>query len=379
MARQVAKIITNPIPERYGRGWYCVGRSSDYDNKPTSLEYWGGKKVVAFRGTEGQFIVLDAYCPHMGADMALGFVEGNSLRCNFHAWRWGEDGVCDDIPYAKNIPEKACIKAWPTLERNGLVYIYYDPEENPPVEGEEPIVLEELINEDWSDWSLALIKINTNARELVDNMADKAHFGPIHGSEAHDFENIYHKHVAVQRMKGKSPRLSEGDILETEATYWGPGVMVTRMRGKMGGVPVDSMLLVANTPTSTESFDLRFGVTVKKFPGMSEADSNAMVEAYVEQARAAFYEDVELWHTKVRIDNPLLCDGDGPVNMLRKWYNQFFVDRADVPNTFDEPKRYTVDSVNPIPPQKLALQAAADEIRKAQEVLAKAKAEGQLA
>lgn len=83
--------------------------------------------------------------------------------------------------------------------------------------------------------------------------------------------------------------------------------------------------------------------------------------------------------TKVRIDNPLLCDGDGPVNMLRKWYNQFFVDRADVPNTFDEPKRYTVDSVNPIPPQKLALQAAADEIRKAQEVLAKAKAEGQLA
>lgn len=370
---QPAKIITNPIPERYGRGWYCVGKSDEYTNKPTSLEYWGGTKVVAYRGTEGQFIVLDAYCPHMGADMALGFVEGNSLRCNFHAWRWAEDGSCDDIPYAKNIPERACIKSWPTLERNGLVYIYYDPEGNPPVEGEEPIVLQELIDEDWSDWTLATIKINTNPRELVDNIADKAHFGPIHGSEAHDFENVYHKHVAVQRMKGKSPRLSEDSFLVTEATYWGPGVMVTRMSGQMDGMPVESMLLVANTPITTESFDLRFGVAVKKFPGMSEEESQEMVDAYVEQARAAFYEDVELWHTKIRVDNPLLCDGDGPVNMLRKWYDQFFVDRADVPSTFDEPKRYTVDSVNPIPPQKLALQAAADEIRKAEEVLAKAK------
>ncbi len=371
---QYAKIITEEIEERYGRGWYCVGKSEHYDNTPTSLEYFGGKKMVGYRGTEGQFIVLDAYCPHMGADMALGFVEGNSLRCNFHAWRWGEDGVCDDIPYAKNIPAKACIKSWPTLERNGLVYIYYDPEDNPPVEGEEPIVLDELINDDWSDWNMEIIKINTSPRELVDNIADKAHFGPIHGSEAHDFENEYHKHIAIQRMKGISPRLSETEVLTTEATYWGPGVMVTRMSGSMDGVPVDSMLLVSNTPTTTESFDLRFAVAVKKIPGMTEEQTEEMVSGYVELTRAAFYEDVELWHTKARVDNPLLCDGDGPVNMLRKWYAQFFVDRADVPTTWDEPKIYQVTSVNPIPPQKLALQEEADALRAAEELLAKAKA-----
>lgn len=46
--------------------------------------------------------------------------------------------------------------------------------------------------------------------------------------------------------------------------------MITTMSGEMDGVPVESRLLVSHVPTSTESFDLRFGVMVKLFPGMSE-------------------------------------------------------------------------------------------------------------
>jgi len=45
----------------------------------------------------------------------------------------------------------------------------------------------------------------------------------------------------------------------------------------------------------------------------------------------AFKQDVEIWHNKIRVDNPLLCSDDGPVHLLRAWYNQFYVDAADVP------------------------------------------------
>lgn len=55
--------------------------------------------------------VLDAYCPHMGADLSKGCVRSNSIVCPFHAWVWGRDGQCEDIPYAKRIPAKAKIKA----------------------------------------------------------------------------------------------------------------------------------------------------------------------------------------------------------------------------------------------------------------------------
>lgn len=348
-----ARIEAAPVEERYARGWHCLGKASDFSDKPVSLNYFG-TKLVAFRGEDNQLIILDGYCPHMGADLAQGYVEGNSIRCAMHAWRWGQDGVCDDIPYAKKIPAKACIKSWPTLERNGLAFVYHDPEDNAPVAEQLPPVIEAHGNGEWSDWSLVLIPIHTNCRELVDNMADKAHFGPVHASAALKFRNVFHKHVCVQEMEGKSPRLAGDSILKTTATYYGPAYMITEMSGEMNGIPVESKLLVSHVPTSTESFDLRFGVMVKLFPGMSAADSDAMVKGYVELTQQAFFEDVQFWHTKVRVDNPVLCDGDGPIHRLRQWYSQFYVNAADVPSVWDEEKIYEVEAFNPIPPQKLA-------------------------
>jgi hypothetical protein len=69
---------------------------------------------------------------NMGGDLSGGKVCGNSVVCPFHLWSWGSDGVCDDIPYAKKIPDKAVIKSWPVLERNGLVMVWQDSENNAP-------------------------------------------------------------------------------------------------------------------------------------------------------------------------------------------------------------------------------------------------------
>ena len=33
---------------------------------------------------------------------------------------------------------------------------------------------------------------------------------------------------------------------------------------------------------------------------------------------------------KCIIDNPLMCDGDGPINLVRKWYSQIMTDVADI-------------------------------------------------
>ena len=42
---------------------------------------------------------------------------------------------------------------------------------------------------------------------------------------------------------------------------------------------------------------------------------------------------------KIYIENPIMCSGDGPLNKLRKWYSQFYVDREDIPKGLDMPKR----------------------------------------
>lgn len=52
--------------------------------------------------------------------------------------------------------------------------------------------------------------------------------------------------------------------------------------------------------------------------------------------RESFYQDGDIWAHKIRVNNPVLAEGDGPVYQLREWYEQFFMDEASVPPTMAE-------------------------------------------
>jgi 3-ketosteroid 9alpha-monooxygenase subunit A len=59
---------------------------------------------------------------------------------------------------------------------------------------------------------------------------------------------------------------------------------------------------------------------------MSEKLSDAMTVG----VSKGFLQDVEIWKHKTRIDNPLLVEEDGAVYQMRRWYQQFYVDVADI-------------------------------------------------
>ena len=327
------KIEAAAPPDRYARGWHCLGLAAEYkDGKAHGINIFGTRLVI-FQGENG-LKVLNAWCPHMGADLALGQIKGDSLVCKFHGWSWGGDGVCNNIPYAKRIPPKARIQTWPICEENKMLFVWNDPEGNPPDAKQAIPRIDPVFKPDeWSDWSLVKWTININCRELIDNIADMAHFGPVHGSDnVMYFADIFEDHKATQVMVGANERLGGKDeYLTTIASYYGPAYQITHMFGMMGGYPVESVLLNSHTPIDQNSFELRFGVMVKKFPGMTQEACDAMVKQYVELVNKAFGEDVQIWHNKVRIDNPLLCDGDGPVYQNRQWYEQFYMDTAAIP------------------------------------------------
>src|SRR5437868_8159587 len=92
--RHVHRIHAAPIPDRYARGWHCLGLARDYkDGKPHTLSIFG-TRLIAFQGEDKRVHVLDGYCPHMGADLSKGCIEGNAVVCPFHHWKWGSDGMC---------------------------------------------------------------------------------------------------------------------------------------------------------------------------------------------------------------------------------------------------------------------------------------------
>uniref|UniRef100_UPI002456AD1F Rieske 2Fe-2S domain-containing protein n=2 Tax=Nocardia cyriacigeorgica TaxID=135487 RepID=UPI002456AD1F len=126
---EIREIEAESAPTRFARGWHCLGLLRDFaDGKPHTVEAFGTKLVV-FRGDNGGKInILDAYCRHMGGDLSEGEVKGDEIACPFHDWRWGGDGRCKQIPYARRVPPLARTRAWTSLEQDGMLFVWHDPE-----------------------------------------------------------------------------------------------------------------------------------------------------------------------------------------------------------------------------------------------------------
>jgi 3-ketosteroid 9alpha-monooxygenase subunit A len=159
----------------------------------------------------------------------------------------------------------------------------------------------------------------------------------VHQAPFEGFWNEAKDHTYTQEMTADSPIL--GRDLFSQARYEGPAYMTTYMSAVHDGAKVESRLLVSHIPLTITSFIINFGVMVKKVPGMSAEDEAAFIQGYVDANNFAFGQDVAIWENKIYVSDPVVCDGDGPLHKLRKWYGQFLVDRADVPAGLDLEKR----------------------------------------
>jgi phenylpropionate dioxygenase-like ring-hydroxylating dioxygenase large terminal subunit len=70
----------------------------------------------------------------MGADLAAGDIVDDSLRCMFHHFCYGADGVCNSIPSADRIPRRARVHSFPVRDHLGLIWVFNgeDPTSEPP-------------------------------------------------------------------------------------------------------------------------------------------------------------------------------------------------------------------------------------------------------
>ena len=302
-----------------------------------------GTKLVIFADSAGKLSALNGYCPHMGGDLTQGTVKGDEVACPFHDWRWSGSGRCASIPYARRVPPRARTKAWTVVERSKQLFVWNDPQGNPPPPEVTIPEIPEALSDEWSDWTWDSVLIEgANCREIVDNVVDMAHFFYVHYSFPVYFKNVFEGHVATQYMNGKARQditfgsnySTSGDAgeqtNESEASYFGPSYMIDWLRGSNDLYGSDSILINCHYPVSPTSFVLQWGVIVKKRSDWSDEQANAMAAATAKGVEVGFLQDVEIWKNKTRIDNPLLCEEDGPVYQLRRWYEQFYVDVEDI-------------------------------------------------
>jgi 3-ketosteroid 9alpha-monooxygenase subunit A len=340
-------------PARYARGWHCLGLASAFrDGKPHAIRAFDGKLVV-WQDSQGELNVLDGYCRHMGGDLTQGEVKGDEVACPFHDWRWGGDGKCKAIPYARRVPLRAKTQRYETAIVNDQLFIWFDPEGSVADRDILPHQLAGLAEGEYADWSWNITEIEgSNCRELIDNVADMAHFYYVHFSFPTSFRNVFEGHVATQYMEStgrpdKAGGYSSGGndlFLKSEATYYGPSYMINWLWVNYKGFETEVILINTHIATSPESFTLQYGITVRKPEGMDDATVAFIAEKYTKMFGEGFLQDVHIWKNKIAVQNPLLCEEDGPVYQLRRWYEQFYTDKADIVPEMVERFEFEVDT-----------------------------------
>src|SRR3989440_6020802 len=76
-----------------------------------------GTKLIALFRDQGEYYAINDVCPHMGASLSGGYLEGGIVTCPWHAWRFRlADGAWADNPRIK-------IGCFPVRVENGEIQI----------------------------------------------------------------------------------------------------------------------------------------------------------------------------------------------------------------------------------------------------------------
>lgn len=155
--------------------WYPIALSSELKTGEVIGRPFLDGRVAVFRGENGVASVLSAWCSHYGADLSVGTVVGNSLRCAFHYWHYGQDGRCNRIASGDRIPPSATQFRFPTLETAGIIWAF---------NGTEPLYEHPLADIDEDEWVIRATKIRDFPIDpglFMCNTFDFQHFRVVHG------------------------------------------------------------------------------------------------------------------------------------------------------------------------------------------------------
>lgn len=317
-----------PIPF----GWYGVGFTADLaagDVKP--IKYFG-RDLVMFRTESGEAKVLDAFCPHLGAHLGHGGkVVGESIACPFHGWQFNGAGRCTAVPYAGNMPpkvagDKEAIRTYPTVECNQVIWCWYHPDRAEPTYDVD--VLEEFSSDDWEVDERVEWIFSSTMQETGENTIDNAHFVYVHDAVEMPDSKITMEGVRRQTLlDAKMPAMREDGTMDDSGRLddvnlltinIGPGQSYNRLRGALNAV-------IHGVTTPIDQNNVRVSFTFMKPKNLNLGQQMLVLGAKSELINQVNH-DIPIWENKAYLENPTLCDGDGPIHQYRKWFRQFYAE-----------------------------------------------------
>lgn len=181
--------------------WQPVYRVQDLANGRAVPIRIMSEDFTLYRGENGSPHVVAFRCAHRGTQLSTGWVEGDSIRCRYHGWKYDGSGQCVEQPGEDEaFASKVRINNYPVQEYLGLIFAYLGEGEPPPMRRhpvfERPGVFEINTPEIWP----------CNYFNRLDNACDAAHVAFTHLESG---------------QRAKRPDRLGNRVIETEETEYG--------------------------------------------------------------------------------------------------------------------------------------------------------------
>lgn len=321
---------TLPIPF----GWFGLIFSDDLKPGEVKAMKAFDKEIVIFRTESGEAKVIDAYCPHLGAHLGHGGkVRGESIACPFHGWEFNGSGQCTQVPYAKNMPPKVAggkqaIYAYPTVERNRVIWAWYHPQHSEP--SYDVVEVPEFADPQWGDIKRYEWTFKSAVQETAENSVDGAHFIFVHGTQMPDGHSVFEGTTRTSIYDMKVPSMQDdgtvdpqGGTVHLETVSNGSGMGLQRFSGS-----VNIVMMAFPLPIERDLLRLCFAYIT---PLEQTPLQQMMAQAAQAEVSSQVEADMPIWENKRYLETPTLCDGDGPIHQFRKWFKQFYAEESGKP------------------------------------------------
>lgn len=294
------------------------------------LRYFGGDQVL-FRTASGSAVVTDAHCPHLGAHLGYDSrVDGETIVCAFHQWRYDVGGRCVHVPFAKSIPAQARIRVWPTAERGGMIFVWHDlhgsdPQWELPQYDESRRLPDAGFRKLHDDFGAA------HPQDVFENGVDFAHFPGVHSTgravangaivmDGHRFASPVR--ILPAGYEGPLANATVGSTVDSEVIGGG----LSRVESRTPQAPgITTIYYVSVTPvdgTLSHYFVHQFFLKDDDCP-MTGDQVVAFTALASHHGLREQHSDGKIWPHKAYVARPLLSAADGPILKYRDWYKQF--------------------------------------------------------
>ena len=212
--------------------WYVAAWSHEVEAGPVARTILG-KPLLIFRGADGKPSALLDRCPHRALPLSKGRVVNGIVQCAYHGMEFDASGQCVHIPSQDIIPRSARVLAFPSAERNGLIWLWT----GDPSKADVATIpdLYWLTHPGWGAKGTSF-NVRCNWRLVIDNLMDLTHLTFVHGRTIGNVATTIGAETKAERINDTTVRV----------TRWMMGAQPPPTYVRVGGFagPVDRWQII---------------------------------------------------------------------------------------------------------------------------------------